>query len=160
MAFNFQKYRPYASDVSEIVMDEGNCPLNNEACKRLSNVSDATQIFALAMAACIAAQQTATGTRLGITPPPPIIALSSGLAANDLRDLLDGDTNIAYNTPGCPRAYAIRGTVGIPDPNAPAQIATTVTVDVYVGMLIAAITGPITTLVFKVSDNIGTFSWV
>lgn len=159
---NFAKVRPYANQVAEIVQGTGVLPLDNEACTYLSNVNDANVIFAMMLQAAKASQGS---NRLGIPNPEPVLTMMSGkepigkLAANDQMDLIDGSVNIAYYSADAPRAYVVRGTVIIPNQEFPAEQSQwkKYNIDVYIGRLIAAITGPVTTLVFDTSD--GEFVW-
>lgn len=162
MTFNFQQnLRPYPSQVAELKAGTGVLPLDNAACLLLSVPADRDQILQLAIAAAVAAQGTNT---LGIQAPPPQIAATSGLAnpANDLVDELFGSTAavIGYYSPDAPRAYLLSGTVIIPDnPNAPAEVKATVTVQTYVGQLVNAWKAGNTKLVMTYSDSIAQFAW-
>lgn len=160
--FNFSKVRPYPTQVAEIVIGTGVLPLDDLACTYLSSSIDAESILQLMIKAAIAAQGTNT---LGIVAPAPDLTLDSGkkpsggIGANYLLDLLDGSVNIAYMAPNCPRAWVVRGTVIIPNPQAPNDVATQkkLTIDVYPGHLINSISGPVTTLVMD--PDAGQFSW-
>lgn len=152
----FLPVRPYPNQVAELVAGIGPVPITNAACGFLATLSTANSIYQLILKAAINAQGT---NNLGIPNPPPDLAMTSGLPDNNLRDLIQGETQIAYYSPDAPQAYVVRGTVIIPNQEAPSGPPTaTLTIEQYIGPLALAAKPNSTAL--KMNPQTGEFSWV
>lgn len=151
----FTIVRPYPNQVTEIVVGTGLVPITNVACGFLATAADAKTIFPLIIAAAKAAQGTNT---LGIPNPEPALTMTSGLPENSLRDLILGETQICYNSPDAPQAYVVRGTVIIPNQEAPnGPPLQTLSIDQYIGQLV--ITAPPEAAKLVMNPATGELKW-
>jgi hypothetical protein len=152
----FTRVRPFPDQVSEILVGTGNIPITNKACAYLAIDQDAEDIFQLILKAASAAQGT---NNLGIPNPAPELNMTAGLAENDLRDLIAGETQIAYNEADAPRAYVVRGTVIIPNQEAPnGPPLATLTIEQYIGLLV--VTSPSSPGALQMNPKTGEFTWI
>ena len=126
--------------------------------------ADAHTLFKMCFDAAVKAQ--VIDPKFGITAPPPALTLSSGLPANSQMDQIEGATakTLAYMKEGVPQAWVIRGTVSIPNPEAPNDPPQNVDVVAeYIGQLIKEQkdSGK-TTLIFRTVTGgaTGEFEWV